>query len=118
MHTELGTPLREHWMLTYLSERGDITQQEIANTLGIDRSEVVRLVDAMEKSGYVTRTRDPHDRRKYQLSITAAGNRQREATDARIAAATEVLLARLTPEERGTLHRLSLKALGYDETDL
>jgi DNA-binding MarR family transcriptional regulator len=114
MHAQLGTPLREHWVLTYLAERAEISQQEMANAMGIDRSEVVRLIDSLEKAGLVTRTRDPEDRRKYRLAITAAGNRLRADTDAKILEATDVLLARLTRAERETLHRLSLKALGYD----
>ncbi|MGW4353995.1 MarR family winged helix-turn-helix transcriptional regulator [Nocardia sp. NPDC004582] len=118
MHAELGTPLREHWVLTYLAERADLSQQEMANVLEIDRSEVVRLIDSLEKAGLVTRNRDPEDRRKYRLAITAAGNRVRAETDARIAAATDVLLARLSPAERETLHRLSLKALGYDADEI
>ncbi|MTJ64907.1 MarR family transcriptional regulator [Nocardia seriolae] len=114
VHTKLDTPLREHWVLTYLAERAEVSQQEVANTMEIDRSEVVRLIDSLEKAGLVTRTRDPEDRRKYRLAITAAGNRLREETDAKIFEATDVLLARLTPAERETLHRLSLKALGYE----
>ncbi|MGW4535911.1 MarR family winged helix-turn-helix transcriptional regulator [Nocardia sp. NPDC004340] len=118
MHAELGTPLREHWVLTYLAEHAEPSQQEMANVLEIDRSEVVRLIDSLEKAGLVTRNRDPEDRRKYRLAITAAGNRVRAETDARIAAATDVLLARLSPAERATLHRLSLKALGYDADEI
>jgi DNA-binding MarR family transcriptional regulator len=114
VHAQLATPLREHWVLTYLAERSEISQQEMANAMEIDRSEVVRLIDSLEKAGLVTRTRDPEDRRKYRLAITAAGNRLRADTDAKILEATDVLLARLTPAERETLHRLSLKALGYD----
>lgn len=118
MHTELDTPLREHWVLTYLEESGDITQQEMANALAIDRSEVVRLIDSLEKAGLVTRTRDADDRRKYRLTITASGRKLREEVGARVDAATDVLLQRLTPAERTTLHRLSLKALGYDLDEL
>jgi DNA-binding MarR family transcriptional regulator len=118
VHTQLATPLREHWVLTYLAERAEISQQEMANAMGIDRSEIVRLIDSLEEAGMVTRTRDSDDRRKYRLAITAAGNRMRADTDAKILEATDVLLARLTPAERKTLHRLALKALGYgaDET--
>jgi DNA-binding MarR family transcriptional regulator len=118
MHAQLATPLREHWVLTYLAERTEISQQEMANAMEIDRSEVVRLIDSLEKAGLVTRTRDPEDRRKYRLAITAAGNRLRVDTGAKILEATDVLLARLTPAERETLHRLSLKALGYDADEI
>jgi DNA-binding MarR family transcriptional regulator len=118
VHAQLATPLREHWVLTYLAERTEISQQEMANAMEIDRSEVVRLIDSLEKAGLVTRTRDPEDRRKYRLAITAAGNRLRVDTSAKILEATDVLLARLTPAERETLHRLSLKALGYDADEI
>ncbi|WP_084515636.1 MarR family winged helix-turn-helix transcriptional regulator [Nocardia acidivorans] len=118
VHNGLGTSLREHWVLTYLSEFSEITQQEMADALNIDRSEVVRLVDSLEKSGLVTRTRDPEDRRKYRLAITNSGRKLRDETNAQIATATDALLFRLTPAERTTLHRLSLKALGYDLDEL
>jgi DNA-binding MarR family transcriptional regulator len=118
MHAQLETSLREHWVLTYLSERTEISQQEMANALEIDRSEVVRLIDSLEKRGLVTRARDPEDRRKHRLAITAAGDRTRAETSVKIREATDVLLARLTPAERETLHRLALKALGYDADDM
>lgn len=118
MHTNLDTPLREHWVLTYLTERAEVSQQEMANAMEIDRSEVVRLIDSLEKAGLVTRTRDPEDRRKYRLTITAAGERLRAETNEKILEATDVLLFRLSPAERETLHRLSLKALGYDADEI
>ena len=118
VHARLATPLREHWVLSYLAERTEISQQEMANAMDIDRSEVVRLVDSLENAGLVTRTRDPEDRRKYRLAMTAAGDRRRVEMDNEIFAATDVLLARLTPQERETLHRLALKALGYDADTL
>src|SRR4051794_38805486 len=59
MHTQLGTSLRDHWVLTYLAERTEISQQEMANAMEIDRSEIVRLIDGLENAGLVTRTRDP-----------------------------------------------------------
>ncbi|MEU0544325.1 MarR family transcriptional regulator [Nocardia sp. NPDC005978] len=118
VHAELGTELREHWVLTYLAEFTEITQQDMADALAIDRSEVVRLIDTLEKAGLVSRTRDAQDRRKYRLALTPAGDRKRLETDVRIAAATDALLVRLTPRERTTLHELALKALGYDASEL
>ncbi|MGX1808098.1 MarR family winged helix-turn-helix transcriptional regulator [Nocardia sp. NPDC055321] len=118
VHTRLGTELREHWVLTYLAEYTEITQQDMAGALAIDRSEVVRLVDTLEKAGLVSRTRDSHDRRKYRLALTPAGDRKRHETDARLAEATDELLYRLSPSERATLHELALKALGYDASEL
>jgi hypothetical protein len=82
--------------------------------LGIDRSEVVRLIDGLEAAGFVIRTRDTTDRRKYRLSITQSGRAERRKTDELIEQAAERVLHRLDDEERRTLHRLALKALGEE----
>ncbi|MQY24576.1 MarR family winged helix-turn-helix transcriptional regulator [Nocardia aurantia] len=116
VHSEVGSSLREHWVLVYLEDRADrISQQEIADALAVDRSEVVRLVDGLERAGLVVRQRDTTDRRKHCLSITDAGRAARRRVDAEIEASHDKLLGRLDPTERATLHRLSLRALGYDE---
>jgi DNA-binding MarR family transcriptional regulator len=116
VHDDIASSLREHWVLAYLEDRADrISQQEIADALAIDRSEVVRLVDGLEREGLVVRKRDTTDRRKHCLSVTDAGRAARRRVDTQIEAAHEKLLARLDPEERVVLHRLSLRALGFDE---
>ncbi|WP_433730220.1 MarR family winged helix-turn-helix transcriptional regulator [Nocardia sp. CA-129566] len=114
VHAEMGTSLREHWVLVCLEEFDDLSQQQVSTALGIDRSEVVRLIDGLEHAGFVVRTRDATDRRKYRLSITQAGRAERRKTDELIEQAAERVLYRLDDEERRTLHRLALKALGED----
>lgn len=89
-------------------------EQQVSTALGIDRSEVVRLIDGLEQAGFVVRTRDSADRRKYCLSITKAGWAERHKTDELIQQAAERVLYRLDDEERQTLHRLALKALGEE----
>ncbi|MBH0781319.1 MarR family winged helix-turn-helix transcriptional regulator [Nocardia bovistercoris] len=115
-HAEIGSSLREHWVLVFLEEFDNLSQQQVSTALGIDRSEVVRLIDGLEEAGYVVRTRDADDRRKYCLSITRAGRAQRRRTDQLIEAVTARVFARLDDAERRTLHRLALKALGEDES--
>ncbi|RMI27932.1 MarR family winged helix-turn-helix transcriptional regulator [Nocardia stercoris] len=112
IHAEVNTSLRDHWVLSYLAEQSDLTQQQVSDALAIDRSEVVRLIDGLERAGYVVRARDTEDRRKYRLSITKAGRDMVARTDERLKEAADRLLYRLTAEERRTLHRLALKAIG------
>ncbi|MGS2808166.1 MarR family winged helix-turn-helix transcriptional regulator [Nocardia sp. MW-W600-9] len=112
LHAEIDVPLRDHWVLTFIAENADLTQKKVGDALGIDRSEVVRLVDALERAGLVERTRDGSDRRKYRLRITDAGRKQCKRTDRLIADATARVLERLDPEQQRTLHRLTLIALG------
>ncbi|QIS08341.1 MarR family winged helix-turn-helix transcriptional regulator [Nocardia arthritidis] len=115
VHAEIDASLREHWVLVCLEEFTDLSQQQVATTLQIDRSEVVRIIDGLEKDGFVVRTRDPGDRRKNCLSITAAGRAERRRVDEQVQQATDRVLHRLDADERRTLLRLALKAIGEDE---
>ncbi|MEV0079289.1 MarR family transcriptional regulator [Nocardia neocaledoniensis] len=114
LHAEIDVPLRDHWVLTFIAENADLTQKKVGDALGIDRSEVVRLVDALERGGLVERTRDGKDRRKYRLRITDAGRKQCKRTDRLIADATARVLERLDAGEQRQLHQLALTALGED----
>ena len=51
------------------------SQRELSESLGMDPSDVVGLVDVLEHAGYVERQRDPGDRRRYALTLTPAGIR-------------------------------------------
>jgi DNA-binding MarR family transcriptional regulator len=73
------------------------------------------MVDSLEAAGLVTRRRDPNDRRRYQLALTAKGRRQARETQREIEAATDHVLRHLDPAERDTLSRLARKALGLGE---
>ena len=114
VHAEMGMSLREHWVLVYLEEYAELSQQQVSTALGIDRSEVVRLIDGLERDGLVVRTRDAADRRRYRLTATAAGRAERRRTDDMIEVAAKRVLRRLDDDEQRTLHRLALKALGED----
>ncbi|MET7768189.1 MarR family transcriptional regulator [Nocardia sp. NPDC005366] len=115
VRSEMGTSPREHWVLVYLEEFDELSQQQVSTALGIDRSEVVRLIDGLEQNGLVVRTRDAVDRRKYRLSVTEAGSAERRRTDELIEAAAQRVLHRLDADEQRILHRLALKALGEDQ---
>ncbi|MFQ6327581.1 MarR family winged helix-turn-helix transcriptional regulator [Nocardia sp. CWNU-33] len=115
LKAEVGSSLRDQWVLVHLEDNDELSQQQVSDALHIDRSEVVRMIDGLEQAGFVVRTRDPGDRRKYRLSITQAGRAERRRTDELIEQATTEVLRRLDDEERKTLHRLALKALGYDD---
>src|SRR5262245_33269653 len=48
-------------------------QQELARAIGIEGPTLTHHLDALEESGLVVRTRDPHDRRAVRLELTDAG---------------------------------------------
>jgi DNA-binding MarR family transcriptional regulator len=52
-----------------------IAQIDIANQLGIDKASVVALIDRLENAGWVVRKRSTEDRRRQEISLTAAGEK-------------------------------------------
>jgi len=61
-------------ILMILSERRDgLSQQELSEHLIVTKSNVVGLIDRLEKSGYVSRNPHPTDRRFNQIVLTRKG---------------------------------------------
>ncbi|HTU27931.1 MAG TPA: MarR family transcriptional regulator [Solirubrobacteraceae bacterium] len=108
----MGMSLRHYMALWAIP--GSISQAQLADHLCIDANNTVILLNELESEGWITRERDPADRRRHLVSITDAGRAQlQHAIEAREAVSGEVL-AKLSDEERGTLHELLAKALGEE----
>ncbi|BEP12252.1 MarR family winged helix-turn-helix transcriptional regulator [Acidothermaceae bacterium B102] len=99
-------------LMATLEEFDPLSQTELADRSGHDRSDVVRLVDELEKAALVKRDRDPEDRRRNVVTITPAGRRRLVALDAALVGAQDQLTARLTPSERKQLVTLLAKLVG------
>ena len=54
-------------------QAGRATIGVLADTLGIDRNTVVEIADDLVRQGFVTRRRDPHDRRRFLIELTSTG---------------------------------------------
>src|SRR5215467_14026325 len=50
------------------------TQRELARAVGIQGATMTHHLDALEKAGLVTRTRDPENRRVQRVELTAEGD--------------------------------------------
>jgi MarR family transcriptional regulator, lower aerobic nicotinate degradation pathway regulator len=85
---------RQHYLLGLLHDHGATGQRELGEAMGVDPSVLVNLLNPLEAGGLVSRERDPADRRRHVVTLTAAGRRhfdnatraQREAEDAMFAA--------------------------------
>jgi DNA-binding MarR family transcriptional regulator len=87
-----GIDGRELTVLSLLAAGLPLSQQEAAEQLGVDRTTMVALVDALEAKGLVGRERSAQDRRKNIVRLTAAGRRcLRDAGEAREKAEREFL---------------------------
>ncbi|MEJ5920422.1 MULTISPECIES: MarR family winged helix-turn-helix transcriptional regulator [unclassified Corynebacterium] len=72
-----GLSLRGYWLLEAISGNS-FSQRELCDLLGIDRSDMVRLIDTLEEANLVERTRDMKDRRRQLIMITETGNSLRQ----------------------------------------
>lgn len=71
-------------MLASLADAGPATQAPLAERLGIDRSDMVSLLDELEAQRHVRRRPDPNDRRRKIVEITVRGTTALEKLDLRV----------------------------------
>jgi DNA-binding MarR family transcriptional regulator len=89
-----------------LRERPGISQQALAEVLGMLPSRVVAFIDELEADGLVERSRDGGDRRRNALALTAAGEAALRTIAAVARAHDDEICAALTKTERATLVEL------------
>lgn len=53
----------------------DVTQQDMADWFGKDKSSILRLIDSLEKKNLIRRVVDKNDRRKNCLMVTKSGEK-------------------------------------------
>jgi DNA-binding MarR family transcriptional regulator len=87
-----GVSARELAVLLLLDAREPESQQQAAQRLGVDRTTMVALLDALEGNGLVARRPDAADRRRNVVELTQHGRATlRRATRASDEAARRLL---------------------------
>lgn len=111
---ETGLHPRDVGVLTILSRRPGVTQQEIGSESGIDSSTMVATIDSLEERGLAERRVHADDRRKRVVHLTQKGEkslaRARQIGDE----VADEVFGRLTATERQRLNELLRKAAGIE----
>ena len=102
-HAELHMSLSEMMALGELADVESMSQQELGQLLGLEKSTVSRLVAALQRRGWVERQRDPTNRRFYQVQLTPDGRELADRIGQDLRAHHQQLLEALTPDERAAL---------------
>ncbi|WP_261557625.1 MarR family winged helix-turn-helix transcriptional regulator [Frankia tisae] len=99
-------------VLKLLREQGPVGQQGLAEALSLDPSNVVALLNELEERELVTRRRDPADRRRHIVELSAKGADELALASRHLGLIEDELFAALSAEERQTLHGLLTRAVG------
>ena len=101
---------RAQWLvLTRLYRRPGASQTELAVMLEIDRASAGRMLDRMEKNGWVERRADSEDRRINRLYLTDDARGAHKAMWAIAEATVDDALAPLSERERDQFTRLAAR---------
>ena len=107
--------LPESFLIRELDRQGELSQQELAERLWMDKSRISRVATALEHSGWVERHRDHANRRQYKVRLTKEGKKLATRMVQTVRQHHVELFKAMTVQERSALER-GLKALhrGFD----
>jgi len=107
-HTAHNLKPRQFQILGLLHDHGGLAQRELVQTMDVDPSILVTLLNPLEADGLVTRERDPRDRRRHLVTLTPAGERQLASASRAQKETENALFASLDNDQREHLRALLL----------
>ena len=111
-----GRHPRDWGVLAVIDEDGPVSQQQLAELIGMHRTMIVGVIDALERDGLVARTRNPEDRRSYALELTDAGDEALARTSPEILTAEGEFLGGLSARQQDRLAELLRALVSVDRT--
>ena len=87
-------------VLTTLAEFGPLSQADLGRRCGIDRSDMVELINDLSAQACVARSPDEVDRRRNVISLTGAGKQRLAVLRTLVDAAQDELLSGLSAADR------------------
>jgi DNA-binding MarR family transcriptional regulator len=107
----LGMRFKPYMTLGYIRDHPGTTQQELESSLFMDANSVVLILNELEAAQFSIRRRDPSDRRRHIVEITASGRRALERADKARESLEDEVLRDLSGDDRDTLRRLLERVL-------
>jgi DNA-binding MarR family transcriptional regulator len=102
-HAGLHMSMSEVFAIGELADAGTLSQRELGERLGLEKSTVSRLAADLERRGWLSRERDPANRRFYRLQLTPHGQVVAKRVGAHFRSYHNALFETLTADERAGL---------------
>lgn len=83
-----------------LVKRGRLRLQALAEEMFLDKSTASRVVDTLERKGYVSRVEDSEDRRAVQVEVSQSGHELYQKIRTDLIAEERAMIEHLSPEAR------------------
>lgn len=109
---DAGLRVRHYSILQALADNGAMSQLALGGYLRIDPATMVSSLDDLERAELAARARDPQDRRRHLVEITAAGRALLERTNRSLDELDERVLADVSAADRRALHRILTRLAG------
>ena len=110
---QMDVPLtpEQFMLIDLLWNEGEMTQQQLADQMQKDKNSVTKLVDAIERKGFVIRKQNEHDRRANTLVLTEKANQLKPGAKQKGISILDQMLEGISEEELRsflvTLHKLN-----------
>lgn len=109
LYESLGLYRGQPRMLRALWEQEGLTHTELSRQLRVQPATITKMLQRMEKAGFVERRQDPDDQRVSRVYLTAAGRAVREDVQQVWRRLEEEAFASFTEEESLLLRQLFLR---------
>ncbi|HIR93506.1 MAG TPA: MarR family transcriptional regulator [Candidatus Egerieimonas intestinavium] len=97
---ETGLGTGQPKLISYLDSRGPCRQRDLAEYFEIDRAAVSRMLDSLERGGFVTHQADENNRRADLVELTDKGREANRICQAHGREVEEAFVRGFSPEER------------------
>lgn len=105
MFRPIGLTALQYTALTVLERHPNLTSAQLARNSFVTSQSMADMVTALQDQGFIARHRDPSDRRRLVLSLTADGRKLLRRYRGKVSALEEEMLSALSSRQATELRR-------------